>query len=738
MRLTRKLLIPTLIALSILLIAIFGYFSATTVQKFNDSERAYLENVNLQFQTSIKAKQDMAVALALEVANNPQVQSAFAAGDRARLIELTLPGYEALDAQFDIPQFQFHVAPAVSFLRLHNLEQYGDDLSSFRKTVLIANQEHQVVSGAEIGRGGLGVRGVVPVVYQGKYIGTVEFGPNIDLKMLEEIKAKYGSEMQILLERNAAEVATFTGAVEESQGPTGDLILQASTLETPFFGPESNYSQALEGVTSVVHFDREGHSYAILSAPLYDFSGEVIGIIDIISDHSAIAQEQSRQILAYAGVLVLILLFIGLGFGYLAGRVLNPIGALTIVSSAIARGDFSRQVQAQSNDEIGVLANTFNSMSAQLQTTLQELEKRVADRTKALATSTEVSRRLSTILDQSQLVKSVVEEVRNSFNYYHTHIYLFDDEQKELIMAGGTGDAGRKMLERGHKLAKGQGLVGRAAQSNEPVLVADTSQSPEWLPNPLLPDTKSEVAIPIAIGHQVLGVLDVQHNIVDGLKREDVDALQSIANQVAIAVQNSRSYAEVQKNQTLLSDALAAARLGNWEYDFEKDLFTFSDDFYAIFRTTADKVGGYKISSADYAKNFVHPEDASLVGSEIQKVIESKERRFTTQLEHRIIFPDNEVGYISVNINVERDENGKITRWYGANQDITERRRLEEINRKRAEQQEAINQITQKIQSATTIEAALQMAARELGHALGRKPTIITIEPPAQLGDKAS
>jgi hypothetical protein len=140
-------------------------------------------------------------------------------------------------------------------------------------------------------------------------------------------------------------------------------------------------------------------------------------------------------------------------------------------------------------------------------------------------------------------------------------------------------------------------------------------------------------------------------------------------------------------------------------------------------------VGGYKISSADYAKHFVHPADAPLVGAEIQKVLDAKDRHFTTHLEHRIVFSDGEVGYIAVNINVERDENGKITRWYGANQDITERKRLEEQNRKRARQQEALNLITQKIQGADTVETALQVAARELGRALGQKPTLVALEP---------
>ncbi|MFP4641329.1 MAG: PAS domain S-box protein [Dehalococcoidia bacterium] len=142
---------------------------------------------------------------------------------------------------------------------------------------------------------------------------------------------------------------------------------------------------------------------------------------------------------------------------------------------------------------------------------------------------------------------------------------------------------------------------------------------------------------------------------------------------------------KLRKSEAQLSNAVQIAHLGPWEYDAVNDIFTFNDAFYAMFRTTAEEVGGYTMSSEEYARRFVHPEDAHLVGEESRKSLETADPNFSSQIDHRIIYADGQVGYISVRIFIVKDEAGRTIRTFGVNQDITERRRMEEALRESEE-----------------------------------------------------
>lgn len=254
------------------------------------------------------------------------------------------------------------------------------------------------------------------------------------------------------------------------------------------------------------------------------------------------AQTRNSLLLAVFIAGVVAVMSSGVGRSFVA-----PLERLTAVAQHVARGDLNTEATIETADEIGELASTFNQMTAQLRGSLAELEQRVADRTHALETTTQVSRRLSTILDEHALAVEVVEQVREAFQYYYAQLYLIDAKGDMLRMVGGSGEIGQKLLEQGHMIPQGKGLIGRAAEENMVVLVPDVSQEPDWLANPMLPETCAEAVVPIAIGDTILGVLDVQHNVVNGLNEHDLELLKSIANQTAIALQNARSFERIQQ-----------------------------------------------------------------------------------------------------------------------------------------------------------------------------------------------
>ena len=260
------------------------------------------------------------------------------------------------------------------------------------------------------------------------------------------------------------------------------------------------------------------------------------------------ALESSNVLFRANLIFTFLTIIVASGIAFIITRQIStPITELAKAADNISHGSLDIEVKVNRDDEIGVLATSFNLMTSRLRDMVLTLEQRVTDRTKALATATEVSRRLSTILDEKQLVTEVVEQVQKAYNYYHGQIYLLDASGQTLVLAGATGEGGKALLDKKHSLSIERGLVGRSARTKAAVLVPDTSKDPEWLPNPLLPDTKAEIAIPILLGEDLIGVLDMQDDVAGDIYPEDIEYLTAISNQTAIALQNARSLAQAQK-----------------------------------------------------------------------------------------------------------------------------------------------------------------------------------------------
>ena len=224
-------------------------------------------------------------------------------------------------------------------------------------------------------------------------------------------------------------------------------------------------------------------------------------------------------------------------------------GRLLVGAQAVESGNLSVRVPATSRDEFGELGSAFNAMSEQLEQLVGGLEARIEARTKDLQVAARVSEQTSTILDPEELLPQLADLTKESFNLYHAHLYLIDSTGDRLVLAAGAGEIGRHMRTAGHSIPFGaeRSLVARAARNNAPLIVDDTAREPGFLPNPLLPKTRSEAAFPLAVGRRVLGVLDVQSDQTGYFDTDRVNVLTTMARQVAISIDNARLFSEIER-----------------------------------------------------------------------------------------------------------------------------------------------------------------------------------------------
>jgi len=197
-------------------------------------------------------------------------------------------------------------------------------------------------------------------------------------------------------------------------------------------------------------------------------------------------------------------------------------------------------------DAQGVIRVVGTNQDVTEQVRQQEL---TAQRAAELAMVAEVSTTISTLLDPDKMLQQVVDLTKERFNLYHAHIYLLDETNQNLILRAGAGEVGRTMVSEGRSIPidSEKSLVARTARNRKGEIVNDTYIDPYFLPHPLLPNTASEASVPLVVGDQLLGVLDVQDDQVGRFTEESVNVLTTLASQVAVSLQNSRSYTRAQQ-----------------------------------------------------------------------------------------------------------------------------------------------------------------------------------------------
>jgi len=284
---------------------------------------------------------------------------------------------------------------------------------------------------------------------------------------------------------------------------------------------------------------------------------------------------------AVVSSLVLTILAISLGFS-IARSIIVPIGQLVETTQRVAGGDLTARAQVRTSDEIGVLAKAFNSMAAQLWELVENLEQRVAERTREyeeavvrtqqayaqlyeahqklevttyqaqhramqLETAADVSHAATSVLDPDELMRQAVDLIRDRFDLYYAGLFLLDESGHWAVLQAGTGEPGRQMLKAGHKLeVGGRSMVGWCTANAQARIALDVGEEAVRFDNPLLPDTRSEMALPLASRGQVIGALDVQSVEAGAFSDEDIAVLQTLADQIAVAIDNAYLFTEAQ------------------------------------------------------------------------------------------------------------------------------------------------------------------------------------------------
>ena len=244
----------------------------------------------------------------------------------------------------------------------------------------------------------------------------------------------------------------------------------------------------------------------------------------------------------------ILLLLLAAGLGLLLNNViLQPIYQLLEVTQKISGGDLEARAKVEAQDEIGGLAISFNHMVELLQEKSAEVEYQAKRRIDTLEAGARITRKMTGILKIDDLLHYVVDEIHKEFSLYHTHIYLVEAGTGNLIMAYGFGEIGEKLQEMGHFLAPGVGIVGTVASTHEHFVSNNVHDLLSFMHNPLLPYTKSELAVPLRHQDNTLGVLDVQASTPDRFTPSDIALMQSLANQVAVTIENIRLLDEMQK-----------------------------------------------------------------------------------------------------------------------------------------------------------------------------------------------
>jgi GAF domain-containing protein/HAMP domain-containing protein len=378
----------------------------------------------------------------------------------------------------------------------------------------------------------------------------------------------------------------------------------------------------------------------------------------------------------------------------------RPVQTLSETVRAVSAGDLTRRAPIESQDEIGLLAQSFNNMAGQLQELISGLEQRVSDRTHQLERRAvelqvlaEVAREAAAIRDLEGLLEKTVHLISDRFGYDHAGIFLVDETGEYAVLRAASSTGGKRMLARGHRLRIGQmGIVGFVAANASPRIALDVGADAVYFDNPDLPDTRSEVGLPLIIHEKVIGVLDVQSMQPAAFSEEDLEIFQMLADQVAVAIENARLLTESQQALKELQSRYGAQVRQAWERRAANRALVFACDQNGV-RPITDESAFWKGEVGHY-------------------------------LEAPVLLRDQQLGTLLLRREPgdgpwTSEEKDLITETISQVAQALENARLLNEVQQRAYHEQLVNEITTRAQSSLNIETVMKTAVEEIGRVVG-------------------
>ncbi len=468
----------------------------------------------------------------------------------------------------------------------------------------------------------------------------------------------------------------------------------------------------VNGVDTYISFypvKANGYSIALV-VPVSELQGAIISANNQ-------TQQQFRAALQAAAILLIVLLVVSVMISFGVGRIIAaPIQRLTDVASQVSAGDLSTQATVETSDEIGTLAHAFNTMTLRLRETLDGLEQMVERRTTELRSANErnerrakqfesiahIARTISSTRDLDVLLSQITSAINREFGFYHIGIFLLDASKEYAILSAANSEGGKIMLERGHRLKVAEtGLVGYVTGTGKPRIALDIGTDAIFFNNPDLPQTRSEVTLPLRVGEEIIGALDVQSTEQNAFSSEDINILSTLADQVSIAIQNAQQF---EQTRQALSESEVLSRQfiqSGWQQ------FTKHRNLIGIRHTGTRTSLLYKKNG----KNEDRPDESM-----------SKIKARGTSLSLPIKLRGEVIGSVDVhapdNRPWDQDELDIVTAIIERAAIAMENARLLAESQKRAAKERTIGEIASKISVQSDINELLKTAAQELGRTL--------------------